>query len=90
LVIGTDVGVTNLEGDSVLNEIGNALKPENTDESRKGIAKKVSIDANSRSKSMERKQTLTNYGRNIVRICLTGGPCAGKTTILAELKQNLI
>ena len=76
----------------MLNNIGNALKPENTDEPKKGITitKKVSIDANSRSKSMERKQTLTNYGRNIVRICLTGGPCAGKTTILAELKQNLI
>ena len=29
------------------------------------------------------------YGRNIVRICLTGGPCAGKTTVIAELKQTL-
>ena len=26
---------------------------------------------------------------NIVRICLTGGPCAGKTTAIAEIKQEL-
>ena len=26
---------------------------------------------------------------NIVRICLTGGPCAGKTTAIASIKQDL-
>ena len=26
---------------------------------------------------------------NITRICLTGGPCAGKTTAMAELKSDL-
>jgi len=26
---------------------------------------------------------------NIVRICLTGGPCAGKTTAIASIKQEL-
>ena len=37
-----------------------------------------------------------NYNRrntydksNIVRICLTGGPCAGKTTAIASIKQDL-
>lgn len=28
-------------------------------------------------------------GINIVRICLTGGPCAGKTTAIADIKQDL-
>ena len=28
-------------------------------------------------------------GTNIVRICLTGGPCAGKTTAIADIKQDL-
>mmetsp|Transcript_18825 Transcript_18825/g.32156 ORF Transcript_18825/g.32156 Transcript_18825/m.32156 type:complete len:249 (+) Transcript_18825:506-1252(+) len=32
----------------------------------------------------------TNYERsNVVRICLTGGPCAGKTTAIASIKQDL-
>lgn len=26
---------------------------------------------------------------NIVRICITGGPCAGKTTAIAEIKNEL-
>ena len=26
---------------------------------------------------------------NIVRICMTGGPCAGKTTAIASIKQDL-
>ena len=26
---------------------------------------------------------------NISRICLTGGPCAGKTTAIAAIKQDL-
>lgn len=27
--------------------------------------------------------------QNIHRICMTGGPCAGKTTAIAEIKQDL-
>jgi len=27
---------------------------------------------------------------NLVRICLTGGPCAGKTTAIADIKQDLV
>lgn len=43
---------------------------------------------NYRSYSAFRKNT--NYERgNIVRICLTGGPCAGKTTAIASIKQDL-
>jgi putative protein kinase ArgK-like GTPase of G3E family len=30
------------------------------------------------------------FSQNIVRICLTGGPCAGKTTAIADIKQDLI
>jgi DNA replication protein DnaC len=26
---------------------------------------------------------------NVTRICLTGGPCAGKTTIMASISQDL-
>lgn len=26
---------------------------------------------------------------NIIRICITGGPCAGKTTAIAAIKQDL-
>lgn len=36
-----------------------------------------------------RKQTEMNSS-SIVRICLTGGPCAGKTTAIADIKQDLI
>ena len=28
-------------------------------------------------------------GKNIYTICITGGPCAGKTTVMAELSQKL-
>ena len=35
-----------------------------------------------RTKSLDEKY-------NIVRICLTGGPCAGKTTAIASIKQDL-
>lgn len=39
--------------------------------------------------NMTRK--MTEYGQNsIIRICLTGGPCAGKTTAIADIKQDLI
>jgi putative protein kinase ArgK-like GTPase of G3E family len=31
----------------------------------------------------------TDVGCNIVRILLTGGPCAGKTTAIADITQDL-
>ena len=37
---------------------------------------------------MQRRYTEIAHA-NIVRICLTGGPCAGKTTAIAEIKQDL-
>lgn len=36
-----------------------------------------------------KQQSLTDDKLNIVRICITGGPCAGKTTAIAEIKQEL-
>ena len=36
------------------------------------------------------KRKHTNFEKhNIVRICMTGGPCAGKTTAIASIKQDL-
>lgn len=32
------------------------------------------------------QQSTLDEKLNIVRICLTGGPCAGKTTAIAEIK----
>ena len=43
---------------------------------------------NYRSYSYYRKNTNQEKGQ-IVRICLTGGPCAGKTTAIASIKQDL-
>jgi len=35
------------------------------------------------------QRKFTDERQNIVRICLTGGPCAGKTTAIADIKQDL-
>mgnify|MGYP000930693524 CR=1 FL=1 len=39
--------------------------------------------------NLVRRQTEIGQS-SIVRICLTGGPCAGKTTAIADIKQDLI
>lgn len=37
--------------------------------------------------NLQLQRRYTDIGHaNIVRICLTGGPCAGKTTAIAEIK----
>ena len=46
--------------------------------------KDVNLDYN-----IARQQTSMDDKLNIVRICMTGGPCAGKTTAIAEIKQEL-
>lgn len=38
---------------------------------------------------LDHPKALSNAKNPIYRICLTGGPCAGKTTALATLAQNL-
>jgi putative protein kinase ArgK-like GTPase of G3E family len=37
--------------------------------------------------SLSRRYSDTN--NNITRICITGGPCAGKTTAIAAITQDL-
>lgn len=39
--------------------------------------------------SMDQPKALSSAKAPIYRICLTGGPCAGKTTALATISQNL-
>ena len=36
-----------------------------------------------------RSDTLDHNNVNVTRILLTGGPCAGKTTIMASISQDL-
>ena len=40
-------------------------------------------------RNLQRQQTIPEDKYNIVRICITGGPCAGKTTAMADIKQDL-
>ena len=39
--------------------------------------------------AMDYPKALSQCKHPIIRICLTGGPCAGKTTALATLNQVL-
>jgi dephospho-CoA kinase len=39
--------------------------------------------------SMDYPKALSQCKHPIIRICLTGGPCAGKTTALVSLNQVL-
>lgn len=39
--------------------------------------------------TLDHAKVLGNSKHPIIRICLTGGPCAGKTTALATLNQKL-
>jgi putative protein kinase ArgK-like GTPase of G3E family len=39
--------------------------------------------------SLDHPKIIGDSTHSIVRICLTGGPCAGKTTALSTLSQHL-
>lgn len=45
--------------------------------------------ARMKDSTLDHPKALSNSKHPIVRVCLTGGPCAGKTTALATLNQVL-
>lgn len=42
-----------------------------------------------RDSTLDHPKALATAKHPIIRICLTGGPCAGKTTAMATLNQTL-
>ena len=53
------------------------------------LSRKSSIIEDPMVASAKEREQLNNSKHPITRICLTGGPCAGKTTALATLSLHL-
>lgn len=53
------------------------------------ISKGSSSSARMRDHTLDHPKAMKKSKYPIIRICLTGGPCAGKTTALATLNQVL-
>ena len=53
------------------------------------ISKGSSNSNRMRDQTLDHPKAMKKSKHPIIRICLTGGPCAGKTTALATLNQVL-
>ena len=66
-----------------------ALQPMKIKRASSYISKGSSSSARMRDQTLDHPKAMKKSKHPIIRICLTGGPCAGKTTALATLNQVL-